>query len=81
MFKQKYSVTSVVCHSGAGASSGHYLTIKMEDGVPIICDDSLVLPLDKYCKHYSLDEIHTLDDFCKHMQLSGYLYAMKAVSA
>ena len=68
--KQTYEVTSIICHSGSGTRSGHYITAKYcDDGRWYIYDDARVFVCPGDLKTY-----------LNRRGMSGYIYHLKKVA-
>ncbi len=72
-----YKVSSVICHAGDSLSSGHYITVKFENGKAIICDDDVVLDVADYCRHKEIPVTNDWKVLCKNRQWGGYVYTLE----
>ena len=76
----RYRVSGMVCHSGTGASSGHYVAIKFDGDRTVICDDSVVLEMNDYIKFNGLKS-KNLEELVEEKGWSGYLFSLEKLNA
>ena len=78
---RQYKVSSIVMHMGDSLKSGHYVTIRFEDGQAYICDDEKVLTVEDYCKYHDIHPAFTSwKEYCVENALRPYVFNLQDAS-